>query len=432
MSCGSSCTTTGVAADGFGCVLQANGIPATPTASSSFGYTPANFSTTSHGPPATATTINCNTSYSSSTHQFTTGGVSNTFCSGQTAPSIYSNVGQTGGPNVDILAFDGLTINSGFTLTITGSNAVILAVYGNATIAGTISASAGGTTAGPGGGGPGSNSYCGAIPQDSQNLQFGGGGGGGRAVAGGTGDRASGGSTDSGGAASGSSTGTALVGGCSGNIGGNSCNGSLTGSCTSEICQASDINCSSAGAGGGAVQISASGTVSVTGTITTAGAAGTTHSGCCQAGGGGGGSGGDIVLEGTSVTHGGTLNANGGVGGNGGNGGAAGGAGGTNNGTSQTAPGAGASSNGGGAGGGGSYGYIVISSGKAAPPYTCTTTLSPTPVSNAGHTACLCVADSNCPSGKCSNVNSQCTGTCTGTTTAGTYDAADCQKITSF
>jgi hypothetical protein len=53
-------------------------------------------------------------------------------------------------------------------------------------------------------------------------------------------------------------------------------------------------------------------------------------------------------------------------------------------------------------------------------------------VSNAGHTACLCVADSNCPSGKCSNVNSQCTGTCTGTTTAGTYDAADCQKITSF
>jgi hypothetical protein len=60
----------------------------------------------------------------------------------------------------------------------------------------------------------------------------------------------------------------------------------------------------------------------------------------------------------------------------------------------------------------------------------CTTTLTPAPVLNSGHTACLCVADGDCSSGKCVNANSQCTGTCTGST-SGTYDAEDCQTYTS-
>jgi hypothetical protein len=60
----------------------------------------------------------------------------------------------------------------------------------------------------------------------------------------------------------------------------------------------------------------------------------------------------------------------------------------------------------------------------------CTTTLTPTPVLNSGHTACLCVADGDCSSGKCVNASSQCTGTCTGST-SGTYDAEDCQTYTS-
>ena len=63
--------------------------------------------------------------------------------------------------------------------------------------------------------------------------------------------------------------------------------------------------------------------------------------------------------------------------------------------------------------------------------YACSTPLSPAPVVNAAHTECLCVADSNCASGKCSNASSQCTGTCTGSTASGTYDAEDCEILTS-
>ncbi len=58
----------------------------------------------------------------------------------------------------------------------------------------------------------------------------------------------------------------------------------------------------------------------------------------------------------------------------------------------------------------------------------CTTTLTPPPVINAGKTACLCVADSDCSSGKCVNKDSQCTGTCTGT---GPADDEDCLTATS-
>jgi hypothetical protein len=58
----------------------------------------------------------------------------------------------------------------------------------------------------------------------------------------------------------------------------------------------------------------------------------------------------------------------------------------------------------------------------------CTTTLTPAPVPNSGHTACLCVADSDCSSGKCVNSNSQCTGTCTG---SGSADDEDCRTATS-
>ncbi len=58
----------------------------------------------------------------------------------------------------------------------------------------------------------------------------------------------------------------------------------------------------------------------------------------------------------------------------------------------------------------------------------CTTSLTPTPVLNSAKTACLCVADTDCASGKCVNVNSQCTGTCTG---SGTADSQDCETATS-
>jgi hypothetical protein len=62
----------------------------------------------------------------------------------------------------------------------------------------------------------------------------------------------------------------------------------------------------------------------------------------------------------------------------------------------------------------------------------CTTTLTPAPVLNTGGTACLCVADGDCSSGKCVNANSQCSPSsgCTGSA-SGTYDSEDCQTATS-
>jgi len=337
----------GLEADGLSGAASEDGA-STMTA---FGYTPTNFTATSYtsNVPGAGTAVDCSMTYTSPG----TAGAS-TWCDG-TGPYVVPNVPQPGGPSVDILVFSSLTISAGSTLTLAGTNPVVFAVYGDVAIGGTINASASGTAPGPGGN---NAAYCGTAPQDSQNAQFGGGGGGGRAVAGGGGNQ--GGlntsSYDNGGTASGSSTAVPLVGGCSGEIGGNQCNGN-----NCQQCQTAGNNCEPPGAGGGGVEISAAGTLRVTGTIETNGSAGTAGTG--QGGGGGGGSGGDILLEGASVIHSGTLSANGGPGGAGGSG-QTGGTAGTNNGTSQTAPGNGGAGSGvlpGGGGGGGSYGYVVVS-----------------------------------------------------------------------
>jgi hypothetical protein len=320
-----------------------------------FDYTPTNVTASAYtgDVPKAATTVNCNLTYTTPG----TAGAS-TWCGG-TGPFVVSQVTQTGGPNVDVLVFNGLTIASGATLTLRGTHPVILIVYGNVTIAGTIDASASGTTPGAGGN---DSSHCGTAPQDSQDAQWGGGGGGGRAVAGGKGNQGNTATSsfDNGGTASGNSNASPLLGGCSGEIGGNLCNGT-----NCQQCLTAGNNCEPPGAGGGGVQVSAAGTVSVTGKILSSGSAGTSG-GTSQIGGGGGGSAGDIVLEGTSVTAGGTLAANGGsggVGGAGGNTGGTAGSAGTSNGTSTTAPGNGGGGSGGnqgGGGGGGAYGYVVI------------------------------------------------------------------------
>ncbi|MGH7434342.1 MAG: hypothetical protein ACRENE_01560 [Polyangiaceae bacterium] len=59
---------------------------------------------------------------------------------------------------------------------------------------------------------------------------------------------------------------------------------------------------------------------------------------------------------------------------------------------------------------------------------SCITALTPAPVLNSAHSACVCVADSDCSSGKCVNKNSQCTGTCTG---SGAADSQNCQTASS-
>jgi hypothetical protein len=428
ISCGTGCTGSGTK-DGFDCVLASPGIPASP-AVTGFGYAPSNFTPSQYAPPSTPTTVDCNTTYDSSKHAFTG------WCSGQPLPTIASSVVQAGGPNVDILAFSSLTIDTASTLTITGSNAVILAVYGNATLLGTIHADGAvgtskSTTAGASG--PGGGYKCSGSTGTSQGNDdhCSGGAGAGASTAGGDGAGGVGGRTAAGGTARANASRVPLYGGCPG------------GSSGSWACQ------TSGGGGGGAVQVSAAGTLSMSGTITAHGGNGgtsTCFAGGCGAkgyggGGGGAGSGGAILLEGQTVsTSGGTLEVGGGQGGDpntkGGGGTASGGTGGSGGTIASTTAGAGtgATSDGCGpytdcgGGGGGGYGYLTIHTGEAASAYSCTTPLSPAPMSNPTHTACLCVWDSNCSSGKCVNANAQCTGSCTGT---GVADSADCQLLTS-
>ncbi|MGO9836328.1 MAG: hypothetical protein ACLP1X_19165 [Polyangiaceae bacterium] len=423
VSC-ATCTGTG-AADGFDCQLGSPGIPA--SCAVGFGYTPSNFAPATYTPPSAATTIDCATTYDSTSHAFTG------WCSGQTKPTVTSGVAQSGGPNMDVLAFAGLTIASSGTLTLTGGNAVVLAVYGDATIAGAIHAdgatgTSNSTTAGASG--PGGNYDCGSSAGTSQpsNGHCSAGAGGGASAAGGTGAGGVGGATAAGGTARANASLKPLYGGCPGGTSG------------SWACQ------TSGGGGGGALQISVAGTLTVSGTLTANGGSGgtsTCFSGGCGAngyggGGGGSGSGGAILLEGPSVnTAGATITPNGGTGGDpnttGGGGagpGGQGGAGGTSasptggNGTGSTANGCGSYTDCGGGGGGG-YGYLTVNGGEGAAAYSCTTTLSPTPVCSSAHSACLCVADSDCATGKCVSA-AQCSGSCSGT---GTADVAGCQIV---
>ena len=330
-----------------------------------FDYTPSNFNPALYTSdvPGTATTLGCAVTYVSGG----TGGPL-TWCS-QPGPYAVISVPQSGGPSVDILVFSDLTIPVGMTLTLQGTNPVILAVYGDATVAGTIDASGGSGAQGPtnnqgmgqlgvpgaGGNAPGCGSSAGHANTGAERT---GGGGGGLAQGGGTGGATGSDQGGTGGAARGMTDAKPLLAGCAGGNSGTECE-------------------ATGGAGGGAVQISAAGSLTLTSTsvIATNGGAGGTgrtegggSSNCntgsnSGTGGGGGGSAGDIVLEGHNAMLLGSVTATGGAGGaSGGNSGA--GAGGTRvfNGASGTSP-TSASSNGGnngGSGGGGAGGYVQL------------------------------------------------------------------------
>jgi hypothetical protein len=266
--------------------------PCTTTAGT-FGYAPSNFNPAAYQPPASATT-DCNGTYSSTSHTFTTGG-----CAGQ-APVIVPSAAQlTAGHGVDVLVFKSLIIAATSTLNLVGANPVILAVYGDAQIHGTIDASASGATPGPGG------NACPAVSNGADAGPSGawesGGGGAGTA-------------TGNPGLAAGKAQGSGpvpLSGGCSG----------------SEPFVVSLGFAPAAGAGGGAVQISAAGSLDLMGGIVKANGSngGGGEPGKCAnlypaqngTGGAGGGSGGAILLEGTTVMAG-TTAAAGGSGGAGG------------------------------------------------------------------------------------------------------------------
>jgi hypothetical protein len=358
----------------------------------------------------------------------------------QTLPTA-KTITQSGGPSIDVLAFQSLNIAAGAALNLTGSNAVMIVVFGDVTISGTIHAdgSPGATsTITAGTSGPGANYNCGGIaggngmdgagtcvsPYNNNPCRNSGGGGGGGSTNGGAGNNGLGGTGGTGGNSRPNASLVPLYGGCPG---GNSAGYACT---------------TSGGGGGGAVQISASGTLAISagGAVSANGGMGG-NSGCSAVfagsatlpypgGGGGGGSGGAVLLEGPTITVSGATSVNGGSGGDAQAGGGRGPAS-----TSSSQPGGAGNlstpstltyGGGAGGGGGGGYGYSHVNGMRPSTAYTCATTLSPAPACSSDHSACVCVDDSNCSSGKCVN-SGQCTGPCTG---AGAADKAKCELVT--
>ncbi len=431
VSC-TDCTGAG-AADGFGCQLGSPGIPAACTGS--FGYTPSNLSMSQLAALAPVGAVNLTCAGTVTYSGGTWGGAT---CS-QTLPAP-KTITQSGGPSIDVLAFQSLTIAAGVTLNLTGSNAVMIVVFGNASVAGTIHADAAGGASGSssaGASGPGGNYNCGgsaggsgmgasgtcSSPFNSDPCRNAGGGGGGASTGGGPGNGGLGGTGGTGGKSRSNASLVPLYGGCPG---GNSAGYACT---------------TSGGGGGGALQISASETLTIAGGASITASGGTGGTSACSVGfggagnpypggGGGGGSGGAILLEGQTITSAGTTAVNGG---NGGDAQAGGGHG--AGGTSASAAGGGgnlsipsaAYAGGAGGGGGGGFGYQKVNGMQSGATYSCPTTLSPAPVCASDHSACVCVADSDCSSGQCVGAG-QCTGTCTG---AGAADPARCQIVTS-
>jgi hypothetical protein len=205
--------------------------------------------------------------------------------------------------SVAILTFVDLTVAKTGSLQLDGDRPVILAVFGKANIAGVIDASSQGTTPGAGG-----NVNCtnakggnGTIAYTSNGSGGGGGGFGTKGGLGGVTVVVAGGVGGLGGSERGTKTLTPLLGGCPGGTGG---------------------GCKNNGAaGGGALQISTAGILSITGTIKANGGEGIKSCNPPNAAGSGGGSGGGILLEGHPIAAAdtATLEAKGGNGGHGGN-----------------------------------------------------------------------------------------------------------------
>jgi hypothetical protein len=283
-------------------------------------------------------------------------------------------VDQSAPPRAMLITTPGLFIADAGSLTINGVYPVIIAVTGNADVAGAIDVSAAAAAPGPGADGTPCMGSLGGRGQTDGGLPRGGGAGGSFGTVGSNGGRGDGASLLGGlaGVPSGNTELVPLRGGCSGGQG-----GGVQGP-------------GAAGRAGGAIQLSVAGTLRVRGRVTAAGRGGGGANADLEAaegpGGGGGGSGGGILLEANQVDITGHVAANGGGGGAGeaGSGVAPNGANGnpfsTANAAGATAPGGGGGSggrgaaraggslagqnggpsNGGGGGGGGGAGRIRI------------------------------------------------------------------------
>jgi hypothetical protein len=330
------CVITGCEGTHSNCDGQvANGCEFDLTDMTAFGYTPSNFDPAGLSSNACPVTLNCGTStFNSQTLTYSN------WC-GQAEPVPVVRT-QSSGPDVVIIPLSGLTVASGSTLRLQGDRPVILAVFGDVSIAGTVDASGSGTTPGAGGNWSCGSSKGGDSTNNDCTSGSSGAGGGGFGTAGGRGGSGGGGNRGSGGVARGNTDIVPLYGGC---LGGQVFHG--------------DGSDPVGGGGGGAVQISAAGTLTVSGAVRANGGVGAEGSCGNEAGGAGGGSGGAILLEGTAVsTSGATITANGGDGGDGEEGHRAGGDGSTSP-SNDGDDGSGSSADGAGGGGGG-YGRVAI------------------------------------------------------------------------
>ncbi len=264
-----------------------------------------------------------------------------------------------------VISVERLAISAGARLRVTGMHPLIVASWSTIEVTGELDASSGGS---PGAGAnPGAcGAHAATAAQDDNDGASGGGGGGFQ----GTGGRGGIGDAGAPGVGGGAVAAPLLLGGCPGGRGGNG----------------DQANGGVGGAGGGAVQLTARQSITISGKVHAGGAGGGGSTGT-DGGGGGGGSGGMVGLESPSITvrSGAVLAANGGGGGQGSDtapGGvgqpgladvtrAAGGTGG--DGTSAGGPGSGGATLAGapgtdngdhGAGGaGGGAGYVVIKGG---------------------------------------------------------------------
>jgi hypothetical protein len=219
-----------------------------------------------------------------------------------------------GGAPLGIFVFHDLMIGAAATVRFTGRRAAVVLVGGSAKIAGVIDVTAGhvmraapGPGGGAGGDGAGPAQGCGGgAPGGAASKIDGGGGGGGAGMAGGDGGAVTAALVGAGGAQCLPMLLEPLQGGSGGGRGGPG------GAATPAV----------GGGGGGALQITALGSLEISGTINAAGAGGDGGSAAAMDGGGGGGGGGggailleapEVIVEPSAI-----VAANGGGGGGGG------------------------------------------------------------------------------------------------------------------
>jgi hypothetical protein len=266
-----------------------------PSVVQAFPFTPTNFSPSQLPPSGGVLVVSCDVTIDTSS----SAGLGWTTCAGGPAAPPWSLAG-----SAVLLFFDSLTINAGATVRALGDRPLIIAVRGDVNVSGTLTASSDGVQ------GAGSEVACssgvGGNGGASGNPQTaGGGGGGGFRNNGGRGaDGDHGGSDGDRGDENGDDDLTPLRGGCRGGNGGRSAQRAGVG-----------------GRGGGALQLSVGGALTIEwgGTVSAQGEGGRGGLGLQRTGGGGGGSGGALFLEAARLTlsAGAAVVANGGAGGEG-------------------------------------------------------------------------------------------------------------------